>query len=127
MSSVPPAQGIPTAKGFLPPGSPAETYITHNRACKVALIAIGARSLGYGPGLTDQQIDEAADAIGAYRPNSAATRRGVREALERPVTLDDDEGDAVRALFTALANRRPLPATAPDGRTYLMVPILLDR
>jgi hypothetical protein len=115
--------GIPTAKGFLPPGTSREDCINHNRACKVAVIVIKALEMGYDADLTDDEIDLVADAASVRPAGGEETRDAVRAGLLEALTDDDSSQYFAEAAMRAASSGHPFRYTDHQGRTVLMVPI----
>lgn len=114
--------GLPTARNHFPPGTPAETCIAHNRACKVARIVTKALELGADCELTDEQMDAIAHEIGVNPPGSDETRDAVRRALMEPLLPDDPNKDYWYAV-TSAGRGLPFRYRNEEGRTFLLVPI----
>jgi hypothetical protein len=114
------SSGLPTARGYFPPGTPRDVCIAHNRACKVARIAAKALELGCDDELTDEQMDAVAHEIGVNLPGSEETRDAVRCALTEPLT-DDDPGQSFAEAVMAAAAGAPFRYTDYRGRTVLVL------
>jgi hypothetical protein len=117
------SSGIPTAKGFLPPGTSREDCIAHNRSCKVAVIVLKALEMGYDADLTDAEMDLVADAVDVRRPGGEETRDAVRAGLMEPLTDDDSGQYFAEAAMRAASSGHPYRYVDHRGRTVLLVPI----
>jgi hypothetical protein len=115
--------GIPTAKGYLPPGTPARDCIDHNRACKVARIVNAALAAGLTDTITDDAIDALADDATVRRPSGNETRNAVRRALAEPLTGDDCNQDLAQAVLDAVYDGHPFRFRTASGRTVLLLPL----
>jgi hypothetical protein len=117
--------GIPTAKGYLPVGTPASVCIDHNRACKVARLVTAALTDHYDDHITDDELDLVADRAGVRRPGSDDTRDAVRAGLTPPFTDDDCNQDVAEAVRDAADRGRPFQYLLPDGRHVLLIALPL--
>jgi hypothetical protein len=115
--------GIPTAKGYLPIGTPTRDCVDHNRACKVARIVNAALDAGLGPHATDDDLDALADTAGVNRPGGPETRDAVRRALDEPLTDEDCNQDLAQALLDAAYDGHPFRFRTTNGRTVLLLPL----
>lgn len=116
---------IGTAVHLHPPGTSGELCRAHNRAALATVVAAIARRQGYGPELTDEQIDDcraAAKEKEPRQPASEATRAAVRSALAPPLTEQDSAEAIAAAVFSALPDS-PLRVTGSNGQEFYLVPI----
>ncbi|MBM9510045.1 hypothetical protein [Actinacidiphila acididurans] len=118
--------GLPTAKGFLPVGSPAHVCIGYNRACKVVRIVVPARAEGLTDAITDDEMDAIADTQNVRRPGGTDTREAVRAALLPPYAADATDQQIAEAVEDGAQRGRPFQYRTLTGRTVLWVPIPLD-
>ncbi|WP_241028534.1 hypothetical protein [Streptomyces verrucosisporus] len=117
MSSI----SIGTARHFQPAGTPGDVCRDHNRAALATVVAAEARRRGHGPGLSDEQIDECAEAAGRKSP-SPASRKAIRAALGPPITAEDAPETVAAAVFDALPSN-PVRVIGRDGREFFLVPL----
>jgi hypothetical protein len=118
--------GLPTAKGFLPEGSPAHVCIGYNRACKVLRIALPAKADGLTYRITDDEIDAIADAQNVRRPGGDETREAVRAALLAPLAPDASHQEISEALEDGADRGLPFQYRTHNGKTVLWVPIPVE-
>ncbi|RLU82006.1 hypothetical protein CTZ27_31080 [Streptomyces griseocarneus] len=111
---------IGTARHFQPQGTPGHVCRDHNRAVLAPAVALEALRNGWGPDLTDAQLDECA-AQAQRRPLSDTSRAAVRTALE-PALAPADDPETVRARLFALPPGHPLRMRVED-QEYFLVPI----
>jgi hypothetical protein len=111
---------IGTARHFQPHGTPGHVCRDHNRAALAAVVATEALRKGYGPDLSDAQLDECAE-LAERSPLSETSREAVRAALCQPLTHTDSP-EAVREGVFGSPPGRPLRVLA-DGQEYFLVPI----
>jgi hypothetical protein len=90
-----------------------------------ATLAREAHRRGYGPDLTDADLDHLADVAEQSRPFLPETREAVRLAL-RPVRWEDGGQQIASAVFDALAQSYPLMVVDERGRRFLLAPIPLE-
>ncbi|MFD1830985.1 hypothetical protein ACFSJS_15065 [Streptomyces desertarenae] len=112
---------IGTARHFQPKGTPGDVCRDHNRAALATVVAAEARRRGYGPDLSDEQIDECADSAGRKTP-SPTSREAIRAALRPPLSADDAPEAVAEAVFGSLPSH-PVRVVDRDGREYFLVPI----
>ncbi|MBN3932272.1 hypothetical protein IQ279_22040 [Streptomyces verrucosisporus] len=112
---------IGTARHFQPAGTPGDVCRDHNRAALATVVAAEARRRGHGPGLSDEQIDECAEAAGRKSP-SPASRKAIRAALGPPITAEDAPETVAAAVFDALPSN-PVRVIGRDGREFFLVPL----
>ncbi|WP_410534955.1 hypothetical protein [Streptomyces sp. KL2] len=117
MSSI----SIGTARHFHPRGTPGDVCRDHNRAALATVVAAEARRRGYGPDLSDEQIDECAALAGRKAP-SPTSREAIRAALGPPITADDAPEAVAAAVFGALPSH-PVRVVGHDGREFFLVPL----
>lgn len=112
--------GLPTARGYFPPGTPGDVCINHNRACKTVRIAQQGLYADYDQHLTDEDITVLADTAGVREPGSPETRAAVRSALRPPV--DDTYAPATLAMLlkAAAVYGQPFRYRTADGRTFFI-------
>lgn len=119
--------GIPTAKGYLPAGTPGQICIDHNRACKVARLITAARTAHYDDHITDDELDLVADSAGVRRPGGDDTRNAVRAGLSEPLTdADSCNQDIAQAVLDAAYDGRPFQFLTHEGRRVLLVALPLS-
>jgi hypothetical protein len=116
--------GLPTARGFLPPGTPGHDCASYNQNCKSTRLIVAGRARGFTERITDAQMDALADDIGVRRAGSDATRSKVRAGLATPLT----EGttavpEIAEAVAEAAHEGLPFAYRTTTGRTVLLLPI----
>ncbi|HEX5565877.1 MAG TPA: hypothetical protein VFY14_02870 [Streptomyces sp.] len=112
---------IGTARHFQPRGTPGDVCRDHNRAALATVVAAEARRRGYGPDLSDEQIDECAVLAGRKTP-SETSRAAIRAALRPPLTADDAPETVAAAVFDSLPSH-PVRVIGRDGREFFLVPL----
>ncbi|MCI0385663.1 hypothetical protein [Streptomyces sp. CNQ085] len=112
---------IGTARHFHPAGTPGDVCRDHNRAALAIVVAAEARRRGYGPDLSDEQVDECAELTGRRSP-SPTSRKAIRAALGPPVTAEDAPETVAAAVFDALPSK-PVRVVGRDGREFFLVPL----
>ncbi|GAA2446434.1 hypothetical protein [Streptomyces macrosporus] len=112
---------IGTARHFQPKGTPGDVCRDHNRAALATVVAAEARRRGYGPELSDEQIDECAALAGRTTP-SETSRAAIRAALRPPLTADDAPETVAAAVFDSLPSH-PVRVIGRDGREFFLVPL----
>lgn len=118
--------GLPTARGFLPEGTPADVCIGYNRTCKTVRIIVGARAAGLSTRITDAQMDAVAADVNVRVPGSDNTRDAVRAGLIPPfceATGDADPAQIAEAVSQAAHEGLPFQYRTTTGRLILLVPI----
>lgn len=81
---------------------------------------------GYGPKLTDADLDHIADAAEQSRPFLAETKQAIRMALQDPVRWESGSQAIASAVFEALTESTPLIVISEHGRSFLFEPVALD-
>lgn len=118
--------GLPTAKGFLPEGSPAHVCIGYNRACKVLRVVLPAKSEGFTHEIADDEIDAIADAQNVRRPGGDETREAIRAALMPPFGPDASHQQLAEAVEDGADRGLPFQYRTLAGQTVLWVPIPVE-
>ncbi|WP_328373097.1 hypothetical protein OG800_49665 (plasmid) [Streptomyces sp. NBC_00445] len=113
-------RSIGTARHFQPVGTPGAICRDHKRAVLAPAVALEALRCGYGPDLTDSQLDDCARAADHGRL-SGSSREAVRSAL-RPVLTANDSPESVHEKLFALPPGHPMRIRVGD-REYFLVPI----
>lgn len=111
---------IGTARHFQPHGTPGHVCRNHNRAVLAPAVAIEAIRLGFGPDLTDAQLDQCAQ-IAERNPLSDTSRAAVRAALASPLSVRHSPATVHHQLFS-LAPGHPLRVRV-DETEYFLPPI----
>ena len=117
--------GLPTAKGFLPQGTPAHVCIGYNRTCKTIRLIVGARAAGLDDTLTDDQMDAIATDVNVRATGGDETRQAVRAGLLAPFSegVDDRPEQIAEAVTQAAYRGLPFQYRTANGQTVLLVPI----
>lgn len=115
---------IDTARHFQPQGTPSDICRDHNRAVLAPAVALEALRRGWGPNLTDEQLDQCA-ATAERHPLSDTSRAAVRTALE-PALCETDSAESVHERLFTLPPGHPLRIRLGDQEHFLVpVPITL--
>jgi hypothetical protein len=89
------------------------------------ILALEAHRLGYGPDITDADLDHVADVAEQSRPFLAETKETIRLSL-RPVHWENGGQHIASAVFDAMAQDYPLMVVNERGRVFLLEPIPLE-